>query len=327
MSNNIKVSILVPVYNVECFIERCMVSLFEQTYDNLEYIIVNDCTKDKSISIAKEVLKRYDHRLSQVVFIDHEHNEGVGLARNTALRYATGDYVLFVDSDDYIDADLIEKLVNCQGADIIVFDYKEVTKYGIKSFPVKDYQNIRAYLQAILHRTTPVALWGKMIKTSLFRTYSVKVECGVNCSEDYMIMARIAYFAKSITICHKANYYYDTRNEKSIISSYSSSKMQDDLIAFDFIEEFYRNKGELYANFQVGLLKIYRTILLCSVTCSNKEYYNIARVRIKAMDNRYKTLLTNSDKIVLGLGLSLGSIYIKSGLWVKSALRRMKVIS
>ena len=88
-----KVSVLVPVYGVEKYIEECARSLFEQTYGNIEYVFVDDCSKDGSIAILERVAEEYPQRKSQTRIIRHDHNRGLGGARLTALQKATGEYV------------------------------------------------------------------------------------------------------------------------------------------------------------------------------------------------------------------------------------------
>ena len=117
---------LIPIFGVEKFIERCAVSLFEQTYPNIEYIFVNDCTKDKSIDILKEVVERYPTRNPQVRIIEHEKKTGLAGARNTAVAAATGEFLMHVDSDDYVDKEIVSKSVSRQletNADIVVIDF------------------------------------------------------------------------------------------------------------------------------------------------------------------------------------------------------------
>lgn len=97
-----KVSVLVPVYGVEKYIERCAVSLFEQTHCDMEYVFVNDCTPDSSISILRSVIERYPDRAPQVRIIDNEVNRGVGATRAVAIAAATGECIMHADSDDYM---------------------------------------------------------------------------------------------------------------------------------------------------------------------------------------------------------------------------------
>ena len=104
-----KVSVLVPVYGVEKYIERCARSLFEQTYSDLEYVFVNDCTPDQSIEILKKVMAEYPQRKNAVKIVNHAKNRGLAAARNTAYDNATGDFVTIVDSDDWLEWDALEK--------------------------------------------------------------------------------------------------------------------------------------------------------------------------------------------------------------------------
>ena len=109
-----KVSILIPVYGVEKYIERCARSIFEQTYQNLDIVFVDDCTPDKSIEILRRVLDDYPERKAQTRIIRHEHNQGLAAARNTAVAAATGTFLTHVDSDDWLELDAVEELVKKQ---------------------------------------------------------------------------------------------------------------------------------------------------------------------------------------------------------------------
>ncbi len=101
MNVNEKVSIIVPIYNVEKYIERCAVSLFEQDFEDIEYIFVNDCTPDNSVEILEKVIEKYPNRKSHLKIVHHKENKGLGSARNTGLEQATGNYILHIDSDDW----------------------------------------------------------------------------------------------------------------------------------------------------------------------------------------------------------------------------------
>ena len=103
-----KVSILVPVYNVEKFFSRCLESLFSQTYSNIEYVFVNDCTPDNSMIVLHDILQKYPNHVNNVKLIENPSNNGIAIVRNTLLDNAHGDYVLFVDSDDWIENDMVE---------------------------------------------------------------------------------------------------------------------------------------------------------------------------------------------------------------------------
>ena len=103
-----KVSVVVPVYNVCLYIERCARSLFEQTIDSIEYIFVNDCTQDESIDILKRVIEDYPNRKDQIQIIENRKNRGLWYSRKVGMKLATGDYVIVCDSDDWLDLNAYE---------------------------------------------------------------------------------------------------------------------------------------------------------------------------------------------------------------------------
>lgn len=135
-----KISVLIPVYNVEKYIERCILSVLGQTMQNgVEVIILNDCTPDCSMAIIQKVLNSHLRKNGMTIhIIKHEQNRGQAAARNTLIRHAKGEYLLFIDSDDYVDSDMLEKMYEKAietEADIVMvdaryeyFDQKRIVK-------------------------------------------------------------------------------------------------------------------------------------------------------------------------------------------------------
>ena len=119
LNHEIKLSIVMPVYNTEKYVERCIESVLKQTYRNIELIIVDDCSPGK----IKEIVKKYSNNDSRVQLISHEKNEGLFRARLTGAKCATGEYIAFIDSDDYVTSDyyhtLLEKAEE-KKADIVI---------------------------------------------------------------------------------------------------------------------------------------------------------------------------------------------------------------
>ena len=116
-----KISIITPVYNAEKYIERCVNSVLNQTYENIEFIIVNDGSTDNTAKILNR-LKKNDSR----IMVIHKKNEGVSKARNTALKKATGKYVLFVDADDWLESTMCEDLISHaekNNSDVVICEY------------------------------------------------------------------------------------------------------------------------------------------------------------------------------------------------------------
>jgi glycosyltransferase involved in cell wall biosynthesis len=121
-------SIIVPIYKVERYISPCTHSLFGQTHSDIEYIFVNDYTPDNSIKILLEVLKNYPDRSEQVKILNHEYNRGLAAARQSGLDAATGEYLIMVDSDDWLEIDMIAKMYEKaikEDADIVIADFYE----------------------------------------------------------------------------------------------------------------------------------------------------------------------------------------------------------
>ena len=127
LNSNPKVSVVIPVYGVEMYIERCAHALFRQTMLDIEYIFVNDCTKDASIKILLDVIERYPNRKDRIRIINHEVNMGLPAARKTGVLVAKGDYIIHCDSDDWISDDLYEKMyqsISTSNADVAICDIR-----------------------------------------------------------------------------------------------------------------------------------------------------------------------------------------------------------
>ena len=106
-----KISVCVPIYNVEKYFEQCLESLFTQTMlDGVEFVFVNDCTPDSSMIILQRTLQKYPALREQVVIYNHEQNRGLAAARNTALELSHGEYIIHVDSDDWVEPNYLEEL-------------------------------------------------------------------------------------------------------------------------------------------------------------------------------------------------------------------------
>mgnify|MGYP000541624267 CR=1 FL=1 len=110
MNKNPLVSVIVPIYGVEPYIEKCARSLFEQSLENMVFIFVNDCTPDKSVEILRQVIEDYPRRYLQIQIIEHEENRGLAMARNSGLLIAKGEYIIHCDSDDWVELDMYEEM-------------------------------------------------------------------------------------------------------------------------------------------------------------------------------------------------------------------------
>ena len=198
------VSILVPVYGVEKYIERCAVSLMEQTYEDIEYIFVDDASPDLSVTVLEEVVARYAKRKSMVRVLHHAQNRGLSAARNTAVDAAVGKYMLHVDSDDYLATDAIEKLVRAaenEQADIVLFDTIELRESGEVRLRA-EYRERVSYIKGLLQHTNRCAHWNKFYRTDFYKGTGIQSVETIRLAEDYAVTPRLVHLAKQISVLH-----------------------------------------------------------------------------------------------------------------------------
>ena len=206
-----KVRVLVPVYGVEKYIERCARSLFEQTLDDLEYLFIDDCTPDKSIEILKNVLEEYPQRKNQVIIHRMEKNSGQAAVRKWGMLNATGNYVIHCDSDDWVDVTMYEKMYHHaiqHNSDLVICDY--IISNGHKESEKVFRKNISdcsrdAVFKRLLTSSALNPVWSAMAKRDLFEDMMFPVGA---MSEDKTIMIQLAWKAQKITYLPEALYYY-----------------------------------------------------------------------------------------------------------------------
>ncbi|MCD8033221.1 MAG: glycosyltransferase [Alistipes sp.] len=218
------VSVIVPIYNVEKYIERCVRSIFEQTYKNLEIIFVNDCTLDSSMDILKNVLEDYPNRWRQTKIIGHLQNRGLAAARLTGLRSATGDYILNCDSDDYLNKNMLFSMVELaekEHADITICDFFCVYSDCICQISTNPSLEPMECMRQVLTGEVHSSLWNKLIRHSLYTDHDIYPIEGLNMREDLSVMYRLMFFAQKLAYIPQGFYYYDLGNP----NSYTSVKM------------------------------------------------------------------------------------------------------
>lgn len=258
------VSILVPVYGVEKYIERCARSIFEQTYHDLDIVFVDDCTPDKSIEILKRVLEEYSDRKAQTRIIRHEHNRGLAAARNTAVAAAVGTFLMHVDSDDWIENDAVEELVKKQeetGADF-------VTGVMVKNEDTLDYHYVEPVYKdkndmmiLILSQICHHELANRLVKRALYTDHHIKALEGVNQAEDWRLTPMLLWYANGIARLNKTTYHYFMNMESMCNSKKSMDK------ALKFYHDIYTNYSSLMTFFE-DKSQLYHDIVL-NVSCSN----------------------------------------------------------
>lgn len=221
------VSIIVPIYNVEKYIEKCAITLLEQDYDNIEYVFVNDCTPDKSMKILENTIEKYPNRKEDIKIINNIKNSGSSLTRKYGLDASSGKYILFIDSDDWVDEDMVSSLIGearKSDADIVCFDYiKEFSKKSVMRsfFYTKNHAKSNLeFIKAILSHEISVSMCDKLVKRGLYK--NVEFPYFSHC-EDSFVNLQLFYEAKKFAHIAKPFYHYRT-NPNSLSSSFSNNK-------------------------------------------------------------------------------------------------------
>lgn len=208
--NDPKISVIVLVYKVENYIERCARSLFEQTQQHVEFIFVNDCTPDCSIEILQDVMEKYPERKSYIRIIQHKENRGSGVARNTGLEAAKGEYIIYCDSDDWVEPDMYEKLYNkaCEeNADIVMCDYYEEVLNG-KCVRCSQNPQDRDVIESILIGKLHSSACGALIRKSLYDDNHIRFPDGISMWEDLCTSVRLHFYARKVAYVNKPLHHY-----------------------------------------------------------------------------------------------------------------------
>lgn len=277
-----KISVIVPVYNVEKYLPRCLDSIIQQSYKNLEIILVDDGSTDNSGVICDEYAKR-DARIRVI----HKENGGVSSARNTGLDVCTsgGDCIAFVDSDDWLELDVFDFAAeNIGNNDILVFDYflvDEDSKKVIHQFSHAGELKAEEYLIEMSKFNVPSFLWNKIFRQKLFENIRFPLD---KCYEDQAVMHLLVAKADKISYQRKPLYNY-YQNEKSISHSVNEKTYKDflyvNILRGRFLKKYY---PDIY---QYHLSYIYSALAkMCWIYFDNEKYRIRYEVLKKIVINR-----------------------------------------
>lgn len=222
-----KVSVIIPIYKVEAFIERCATTLMEQTLQEVEYIFVDDATPDRSIQILKDVVVRYPNRKEQVRIVHHAENKGLPAARNTGLALATGEYIFHCDSDDYVEPTMLEEMynaANAQDVDIVWCDWYLTFAQNERYMKQPSFDTPIEALKAMLSGAMKYNVWNKLVKHSLYVDNNIQFPAGYGMGEDMTMMMLFAH-AQNVTYIPKAYYHYIKTNTNAFSQTYSDKHL------------------------------------------------------------------------------------------------------
>ena len=247
------ISVIVPVFNTELYLEKCINSIVNQTYKNLEIILVNDGSTDESLSICQTYLK-----LDKRVKVINKNGGGVSSARNAGLDNATGELVCFFDSDDFVEVNFIERLyVKLADNDICIGGYISDTYDANEnlmesknvlldidcidnSFPLNDYSKLFALC---------MSLWNKLYNLKLIQEYNLRFDEEVSFGEDGLFNTDFFLLTNKISFLNYAGYHYIRRKRQSL-----STKFYDDFLGIKF--RALKRRCELLAHWGLSAEKI-----------------------------------------------------------------------
>ena len=238
-----KVSVIIPIYQVEKYIERCARSLFEQTLDDIEYIFVDDCSPDNSLNILQAVLSEYPNRQSQVTILLMESNCGQAAVRKYGVMKATGDYIIHCDSDDWLDVNAYEEMYNLaiiEDADMVACDFNYINDNCIERMLGCHDIEVKRFFRNILKQKDHCCLWNKLFKSVCYQNMIWPIG---DMGEDLLTCIQLVYNSNKIVYLPKALYFYN-RNNSSI-----SANMDKEAIINRF------NQSLLNANVLIRVFK------------------------------------------------------------------------
>ena len=286
MKNKYKISIIVPVYNTEKYIERCINSILKQEFKEYQLIIINDGSSDDSEKLILKMIKG----LSNVVYKKIK-NSGVAHARNFGLKYVEGEYVAFVDSDDFIDQKMFKKLyklANSEKCDVVSCAYKKIYKDSFKEVHPK---NIKCYGKSlveskdILLNTNPY-ITNKLFKTDLILNNNITFDEDLRIFEDLLFCYKLLLLANKIYFIDECLYNYNCINETSLTKVFSE-KMFDVFNSLDRLIDFYRSR---YGNDFDNVLE-YTAVK--HITLRFGEVSNNNKLKLKYINKSYDYLYKN----------------------------------
>lgn len=261
------VSVIVPVYNVEKYLDRCVTSLVNQTLKDIEIILVDDGSTDLSPYMCNEW-----HNKDERIKVIHQKNKGAAAARNTGIDNAIGKYIVFVDSDDYIELEMYEKMMDINDqydCDVVMCDcYKEnessrtVFTHDIRSGYYNKDMLYKEYFPVLLMTNSvdfppTISNWVCLFKKELINQYQLRYKEGMRFSEDLLFGSQVMYYAESFYYMKEKCYYHYMFNPTSVTKTYYEDKWTLMKQLYFAIKEFFLDKDDYDFQRQVDLSLLY----------------------------------------------------------------------
>jgi glycosyltransferase involved in cell wall biosynthesis len=275
-----KVSVIIPVFGVERFISRCAVSLFEQTLDDIEYIFIDDCSTDNSLQVLLEILEKYPHRVEQTRIVKMQYNTGQAGVRRYGVSIASGEYLAFCDSDDWVSLEMYRSMYDyaSQGDyDMVVCDFVSSGdgKEKVHKGAISSTDRIQ-FLKGMLTYKNSWSLCNKLVRRELFYQ-AIEFFPVSNQGEDMSMVIQLTYGCKRIGYINSAYYFY-FQNPESITKKVTFQSYKNRYVQFHnnltTVCTFLVSKGE-YKQLRsaTNALRFFGNIKLWPLIKEDKSYY------------------------------------------------------
>lgn len=225
-----KISVIIPVYNADKTLNKCLDSILKQTHNDFEVLIIDDGSIDNTKDIYTSYVKKDERFMSFF-----QKNQGPSSARNLGIEKASGNYIAFIDADDHIHANYLQDLINSaisNNAKLTCCGYFELSKYNKEPYPVNDFYkrkeiiDRKAFIQNLFNGTSGV-LWAKLFDAQIIKENNLQFDPHIKMSEDLVFILEYAFFIDLISVVNKNNYYYNRLNESGISSQQDSTYIKD----------------------------------------------------------------------------------------------------
>lgn len=319
---NPKVSIVVPVYNVSQYIVKCLDSIWGQTYQNIELILVDDCGSDDSMTIVHNYLA--NHASIDAYIISHQKNRGLSAARNSGMAKASGDYIYFLDSDDSITPDCIEALVkplNNKKHDVVVGDYQysndEKSDLKLQNVELVGQQILDSYANGLWY----VMAWNKLCRKDFLSDNNLTFEEGY-LHEDVIWNFKLACKAQSMYAINKVTYHYLVRSSSIMTSMSIEHDVTVYLKAFDKIIDFVKAEGRIYGVSEYKIIEGKKCGILYSLL-QKKEIGLYDKYYKDFYLQRYVSPLTAYRKHIINFSYLLRDLHYCMPVWMGRLYKRL----
>ena len=247
----IKISIIICIYNCEKYIEKCAHSLFNQSLDCIEFIFINDATTDKSIEILKKVIESYPNRKQFIKIINLDKNRGVSNSRRIGISYATGEYIIHADSDDWVDRDMYERLykkAKMTDADIVGCNFRHEYLNIQYDFQQQYADTIEGNISRLINGKIFPSLCTSLTSKSLIHSNKISFPKELNMGEDLFFNLQLYLHAKKIVGMDWAPYHYRHTEDSSCVKRTRKS-IDSDIAIAGLIEKLMKEQNlyEKYA--------------------------------------------------------------------------------